>query len=79
MLEDIGELTIFKDTIKKAKQICVYIYRHAWVLSMFRKYSNNRDLKGAGVTRFATSFITLRSFDESKSSSKGYVCISRMG
>ena len=66
MLEDIGELPIFKNTIKKAKEVYVYIYRHAWVLSMFRKYSNKRELKRAGVTRFATSFLTLKSFDENK-------------
>ena len=29
MLEDMGELSIFKDTIKKAREVCVYIYRHA--------------------------------------------------
>ena len=66
MLEDIGELPIFKDTIKKAKQVCVYIYRHAWVLSMFRKYSNKRELKRARIARFATSFLILKSFDENK-------------
>ncbi|GMQ03740.1 hypothetical protein CsSME_00049421 [Camellia sinensis var. sinensis] len=35
MLSDIGELTVFKDTIIKAKEIAVYIYRHAWVLDLF--------------------------------------------
>ena len=55
MLEDMGELPIFKDTIKKAREVCVYIYRHAWVLFMFRKFYKKRELKRAGVTRFATS------------------------
>ncbi|XP_028115745.1 uncharacterized protein LOC114313574 [Camellia sinensis] len=38
MLSDIGELTVFKDTIIKAKEIAVYNYRHAWVLDLFRKF-----------------------------------------
>ena len=33
---------------------------------MFRKYSNKREIKRARVIRFATSFLTLKSFDESK-------------
>ncbi|XP_052187762.1 uncharacterized protein LOC127798293 [Diospyros lotus] len=66
ILHDIGGLPIFTDTIKKAKEVCVYIYRHAWVLSMFRKFSKKRELKRPGVTRFATSFLTLRSFEENK-------------
>ncbi|XP_050207472.1 uncharacterized protein LOC126656891 [Mercurialis annua] len=66
ILEDIGELLMFKDTIKKAREVCVYIYRHAWVLSMFRKFSDKKELKRAGVTRFATTFLTLKSFEENK-------------
>ena len=66
MLEDMGELPIFKDTIKKAREVCVYIYRHAWVLCMFRKFSKKIKLKRVGVTRFATSFLTLKSFEENK-------------
>ena len=66
MLEDMDESPIFKDTIKKAREVCVYIYRHAWVFCMFRKFSKKRELKRAGVTRFATSFLTLKSFEENK-------------
>ncbi|XP_055961848.1 uncharacterized protein LOC126681648 [Mercurialis annua] len=66
ILEDIGELLMFKDTIKKAREVCVYINRHAWVLSMFRKFYDKKELKRAGVTRFATTFLTLKSFEENK-------------
>ena len=31
---------------------------------MFRKFSKKRELKKASVTRFATSFFTLKSFEE---------------
>ncbi|KAL6584924.1 hypothetical protein OROMI_004213 [Orobanche minor] len=64
MLEDVGHLPIFLDTIKKAKE--VYIYRHNWVLYMFRKFSKKRELTRPGVTRFATAFLTLRSFMDNK-------------
>ncbi|XP_050222226.2 uncharacterized protein LOC126672323 [Mercurialis annua] len=66
ILEDIGELLMFKDTINKPREVCVYIYRHAWVLSMFRKFYGKKELKRAGVTRFAISFFTLKSFKENK-------------
>ena len=33
---------------------------------MFRKYSNKREIKRARVIRFATSFLTLKSFYENK-------------
>ncbi|XP_028067063.1 uncharacterized protein LOC114269894 [Camellia sinensis] len=66
MLSDIGELTVFKDTIIKAKEIAVYIYRHAWVLDLFRKFTKNRELTRPAVTRFATAFLTLKSFQDRK-------------
>lgn len=66
ILHDIGELPIFTFTIKKGKEVCIYIYRHVWVLSMFRKFSKKRELKRLGVIRFPTSFITLKSFEENK-------------
>ena len=66
MLEDMGEFPIFKDTIKKAREVCVYIYKHVWVLSLFRKFSKKRELKRASVTRFATSFLNLKSVEENK-------------
>ena len=44
MLSDIGYLSAFYDTINKAKEVAVFIYRHQWVLDLFRKYTKKRDL-----------------------------------
>lgn len=35
------------------------IYRHTWVLNLYRKYSKGRELARLAVTRFATSYLTL--------------------
>ncbi|GFZ10855.1 ATP/GTP-binding protein family [Actinidia rufa] len=66
MLSDIGELPVFKDTIDKAKEIFVFIYRHQWVLHLFRKFSKKRELTQPAIIRFATSYLTLKSFDETR-------------
>lgn len=42
ILEDIGDFPIFKSTIQKAKEACVFIYLHAWVLSFSKRNSNNK-------------------------------------
>ncbi|XP_077242602.1 uncharacterized protein LOC143883131 [Tasmannia lanceolata] len=66
MLGDIGKLPVHHDTHKKAKQITFFIYAHAWVLNLMRKYTGLRDLARPGATRFATSYLTLKSIHEKK-------------
>ena len=66
ILTDIGELPLHKDIMAKARKITVYIYRHSWVLNLMRKFTKKRDLVRACVTRFATSYLTLRSLFENK-------------
>ena len=45
-------------------------YRHTWVLSLFRKYSKNNELTKPAVTRFATSYLTLRCILDRKIASR---------
>jgi len=66
VLEDIGELPVFYNTISNAKKITTYIYRHTWVLNLYRSYSNGRELARPAVTRFATSFLTLNCIKQQK-------------
>ncbi|KAI8540876.1 hypothetical protein RHMOL_Rhmol08G0019000 [Rhododendron molle] len=66
MLSDIGEFEVLKDTLTKAKEVTVFIYRHQWVLDMFRKYTKKKELARPAITRFATSYLTLKRFDELK-------------
>ncbi|XP_061357381.1 uncharacterized protein LOC133301719 [Gastrolobium bilobum] len=66
MLEDIGGIIVFHNTIGKAKRITTFIYRHTWVLNLFRSFSKNRELARPAITRFATSYLTLKSIFEQK-------------
>ncbi|XP_028753001.1 uncharacterized protein LOC114712623 [Neltuma alba] len=59
VLEDIGQLPVFYNTITNAKKITTFIYRHTWVLNLYRKYSKGRELARPAVTRFATAYLTL--------------------
>ncbi|XP_042012124.1 uncharacterized protein LOC121760536 [Salvia splendens] len=61
MLEDIGKIPLINGVIKKSIALTGYIYSKMGVLNMMRRYTNKRELLRPAVTRFATSFITLRS------------------
>ncbi|KAG5528703.1 hypothetical protein RHGRI_029392 [Rhododendron griersonianum] len=66
MLEGIGKQSKFKATIDKAKAFTIFVYAHHNTLAMRRKYTKKRDIVRPGVTRFATSFLTLQSLMEKK-------------
>ncbi|XP_031276747.1 uncharacterized protein LOC116135180 [Pistacia vera] len=66
ILEDIGKITVFYDTIAKAKQVISFVYRHTWVLNLYRKFSKDKELARPAITRFATSFLTLSCIMDSK-------------
>lgn len=66
ILSDIGDMPIHKDTMSKARKIAVFIYRHSWVINLMRKYTKDRELTRAAITRFATSYLTLRRLNETK-------------
>jgi hypothetical protein len=61
MLEDIGKISFVKDIVDSSKSITKFIYNHASVLSLMRKFTNNKELVRPAITRFATSFISLQS------------------
>ncbi|KAI8535251.1 hypothetical protein RHMOL_Rhmol10G0159300 [Rhododendron molle] len=61
MLKDTGRLPVHHDSITKAKTLTVYIYRHTWVLNLVRKHTKNHNLARPAVTRFATTYLTLKS------------------
>lgn len=66
ILEDIGQLPVFFNTIANAKKITTFIYRHTWVLSLYRKHSKGRELARPAVTRFATAYLTLQCIMQQK-------------
>jgi hypothetical protein len=60
MLEEIGNLKEFKKPIARAKRVTTFIYRHGRILSLMRE-KTGADLVRPAATRFATSFLTLKS------------------
>ncbi|XP_049405278.1 uncharacterized protein LOC125868748 [Solanum stenotomum] len=60
MLEDIGKIPIIKKTLQKAIALVGFIYGHSGVLNMMRDFTKNKELVKCGITRFATSFLTLQ-------------------
>ena len=59
MISDIGDLPAFYDTINKAKELAVFIYRHQRVLDLFRKYTKKRDLTVLPIRPRDRQFIIL--------------------
>lgn len=58
MLEDIGKLSEFKSTLKKAISVTSYIYDRPGVVKMLRQLIGYKELCQPGATRFST-FLTL--------------------
>ena len=61
MLEDIGKIPTVRDIVESSKSITKFIYNHASVLSLMRKFTNNKELVCSAITRFVTNFISLQS------------------
>ncbi|KAF7142982.1 hypothetical protein RHSIM_Rhsim05G0095700 [Rhododendron simsii] len=79
MLEGIGKLPKFKGVIEKAKAFTIFIYVHHTTLALMRKATKKRDIARPGVTRFATSFLTLQSLAEKKEALKVMVTSNEWG
>ncbi|XP_066319786.1 uncharacterized protein [Miscanthus floridulus] len=70
MLEEIGNLKAFKKPIARARRVTTFIYRHGRLLSAMRAQTGGNDLVRAAKTRFATSFLTLKSLYKNKDALK---------
>jgi hypothetical protein len=66
MLEEIGKLPYFKKPIARARRVTTFIYRHGRILSLMREKTGGADLVRPAATRFATSFLTLKSLHKHK-------------
>ncbi|KAM0899923.1 hypothetical protein ACQ4PT_020991 [Festuca glaucescens] len=66
MLEDIGKLKEFKKPIARGRRVTTFIYRHGRILSLMRKATGGMDLVRSAATRFATSFLSLKSLVKHK-------------
>ncbi|XP_017256274.2 uncharacterized protein LOC108225831 [Daucus carota subsp. sativus] len=64
ILEGIGKMPKFKFVIDKSKELTIFIYAHHKTLSLMRKFTKKRDIVRPGITRFASSFLTMQSLLE---------------
>ncbi|XP_014519423.1 uncharacterized protein LOC106776471 [Vigna radiata var. radiata] len=61
MLEDIGRQDWVSTVLEDAKTITQYIYSHAWILNIMKKFTGGKELIRPKITRFVTDFLSLRS------------------
>ncbi|KAH1198308.1 hypothetical protein GmHk_18G051916 [Glycine max] len=61
-------LKVHQTTIKKGRRITTYIYGKTMLISIMKKFTNGRDLIRPGITRFATTYLTLACLHELKAS-----------
>jgi hypothetical protein len=65
LLEDIGKIKEFSDYITMAKRVSRFLYKHGRFHSLMREKLGG-DLVRPGITRFATSILTLASMQKHK-------------
>lgn len=66
MLEDIGKIPKVKRVIQRGIKLVGYIYNHTLALNTMRKFTQKTKLVRHGVTRFATTFLTLQRLHKQK-------------
>ncbi|WVZ53114.1 LOW QUALITY PROTEIN: hypothetical protein U9M48_004100 [Paspalum notatum var. saurae] len=69
MLEDIGKISMVHNMIQDGKSITNLLYRHVRLLALMQQFTNG-DLVRAGTTRFATSYLNLRSLYDKRNELK---------
>ncbi|XP_068651234.1 uncharacterized protein [Aristolochia californica] len=60
MLEDISKQEWVSTVIEEARTITRYIYSHAWILNLMRKFTGGRELIRPRINRCVTNFLSLR-------------------
>ncbi|CAN6445103.1 unnamed protein product [Victoria cruziana] len=61
MLQDLGDRDDMKLTVERCQEITKYIYNHAYVLNLMRKFTKGAELIRPAQTRFATNVLTVQS------------------
>jgi len=64
MLQGIGNMPRFKKVIDQAKAFTIFVYGHTRTLDCLRYFTEGKEVVRAGVTRFASNFLTLNSMLE---------------
>ncbi|KAE8719669.1 peroxisome bioproteinsis protein 12 [Hibiscus syriacus] len=66
LLKDFASMPHVADLATKSSKITVFVYNHMVFLSWMRKREGWKEIVHPGVTRFATTFITLKSIFDHK-------------
>lgn len=67
MLEDFEKkIPIHQETIPKGRKITTFIYSRTALITLLHNFTKGRDLVRPGLTRFATSYLTLGCLYENK-------------
>ncbi|KAF9590964.1 hypothetical protein IFM89_000509 [Coptis chinensis] len=66
ILEDIDKLPSVMPIMKSASELVTFLYMSPAILETTRKFTDNRDLKKPGATRFASQFLCLQFVLEKK-------------
>ncbi|KAI3989869.1 hypothetical protein MKX01_040839, partial [Papaver californicum] len=73
MLEDIGKVKWVNMILEHAKRVTRFIYNHAVILNMMRRYTGRMDLVQPTYTRSATDFASLKTMVSLKNNLQGMV------
>ncbi|XP_074377827.1 uncharacterized protein LOC141719352 [Apium graveolens] len=76
-IEEVGSKNVIQGrcqssnfVIDKSKELTIFIYAHHKTLSLMRKFTKKRDIVRPGITRFASSFLTMQSMLEKQKNLK---------
>ncbi|XP_071913969.1 uncharacterized protein [Coffea arabica] len=73
ILKDIGEMNDVKAIVSLVSTVTVFIYNHKFTLNWLRKTTGWKEIIRPGETRFATTFIALKSLHDHKDSLQSLV------
>ncbi|KAG6480722.1 hypothetical protein ZIOFF_057307 [Zingiber officinale] len=73
ILKDIGQMNDVKVIVSLASTVTVFVYNHKYTLNWLRKTKGWKEIIHPGETRFATTFIALKSLHDHKDSLQALV------
>lgn len=73
ILKDIGAMPHVAELAKNASKVTIFTYNHIFVLAWLRKRPAWKEIVRPGETRFATTFITLKSVYEHKHDLQAFI------
>ena len=66
IFKDIGKMDHVAELVRRASKVTIFVYNHVALLSWLRKREGWTEILRHGATRFATTFIALKSLHDHK-------------